>query len=175
MTPAEHYAEAESLLADVHDLLEHRPEDKEPKAVRWAEANRMLMEAQVHASLANAEPWPLRGVVSSGHAQRAEFVEHVYKPPVGVCATCGLPEVARVHVDTPSWPKPFPCPHCHRRFESGRAVLEHAISCAGDNHQARSAPHWTKSVCTCALGPDGAIVTQDLACPIHGVRDATGS
>lgn len=56
MTPAEHYAEAESLAAEAKNHLRQTN-------VNWIRANSLVALAGVHARLANVDPdvlWPLK-------------------------------------------------------------------------------------------------------------------
>lgn len=91
MTPAEHYDEMERWLkaAEVADDSGYVMVGNQAYHVTIC-----LARAQVHAIAATTDPWPLRGVVSSGHASPAEFIGHVFAP---VCATCGLPPTFGIH------------------------------------------------------------------------------
>lgn len=91
MTPAEHYDEMERWLkaAEVADDSGYVMVGN-----RAYHTTICLARAQVHAIAASTDPWPLRGVVSPGHASPAEFVPH---PFVSVCATCGLLGDVAIH------------------------------------------------------------------------------
>lgn len=65
MTPAEHYAEADRLLAEAHHAVRRSldPREGTTNAALYAdEAERLTRFAQVHATLATVDPnrvWPL--------------------------------------------------------------------------------------------------------------------
>lgn len=68
MTPADHYAEADRLLAEAHHAVRRSLDQREESidaALYADEAERLTRFAQVHATLATVDPnrvWPLRQV-----------------------------------------------------------------------------------------------------------------